>query len=67
MEACVGAFGSMLHCQGLCGREGGPYLLQVVKLHRNLPEEEVDVAVPLHRVHKVGLCRRGGVRTQPLT
>lgn len=42
------------------GAETGPYLLQVVKLHRDLPEEEVDVAAPLHRVHEVGLWRRGG-------
>lgn len=49
------------------GVETGPYLLQVVKLHRNLPEEEVDVAAPLHCVHEVGLCGRGGVRAQPLT
>lgn len=40
-------------------RGTGPHLLQVVELHRNLPEEEVDVAAPLHRVHKVGLCRTG--------
>lgn len=53
----------------LWGREGwgvGSYLLQVVKLHGDLPEEEVDVAAPLHRVDKVGLCKRGGVRTLSL-
>ena len=40
------------------GGEIGPYLLQVVKLHCDLPEEEIDVAAPLHRVDKVWLCRR---------
>lgn len=49
------------------GGEMGRYLLQVVKLHCDLPEEEVDVAAPLHRMHKVGLYGRGGVSTQPLT
>lgn len=47
--------------------ETGSHLLQVVKLHRDLPEEEIDVAAPLHRVDKVGLCRKGGGRTQSLT
>lgn len=42
------------------GGEIGPYLLQVVKLHRNLPEKEIDVAAPLHRMDKVWLCRREG-------
>ena len=42
------------------GGEIGPYLLQVVKLHCDLPEEEIDVAAPLHRVDKVWLCRREG-------
>lgn len=51
----------------LGGGRDGTYLLQVVKLHRDLPEEEVDVAAPLHGMDKVGLCRRGGVRTEPLT
>lgn len=52
--------------QASLGGETGPHLLQVVKLHGDLPEEEVDVTAPLHRVDKVGLCRKGGgVRTQP--
>lgn len=47
------------------GGEMAPYLLQVVKLHCDLPEEEVDVAAPLHGMHKVGLYGRGGVRALP--
>ena len=65
MRECV-HLSSTPHCLGLLGW-GGCYLLQVVKLHCDLSEEEVDVAAPLHRMHEVGLCRRGAVRTRPLT
>lgn len=58
--ACPTAWASL-------GGEIGPYLFQVVKLHCDLPEEKVDVAAPLHHVDKVGLCRRRGVGTQPVT
>lgn len=49
----------------LLGVETGPYLLQVVELHRNLPEEEVDVAAPLHRVHEVGFWGEEGSEPSP--
>lgn len=42
-----------------------PHLLQVVELHGDLPEEEVDVAAPLHGVHEVGLCGGRGRQSEP--
>jgi len=52
---------------GVSGHRGDiSHLLQVVELHGDLPEEEVDVAPPFHGVHEVGLCGdSGGVRDVP--
>lgn len=42
-------------------RDGGRgrYLLQVVELHGDLPEEEVNVRPPLHGADEVRLCQEG--------
>lgn len=37
----------------------GRYLLQVVELHGDLPEEEVNVRPPLHGADEVRLCEEG--------
>lgn len=43
----------------VCDRRQGLYLLQVIELHGDLSEEEVNVRPPLHSADKVWLWNDG--------
>lgn len=49
--------------KGVCERgQGGPHLLQVVELHGDLSEEEVNVGPPLHGADEERLWNGGEQR-----